>query len=382
MEIKELLTEITQTEDVRARLSNLRSQIKEDKKAVENYVDAAFIGRLEDLLSHVDAKTRKNATLLLGDLSDRVQALDLAGQVTQALWAAYEREDTKFVLASYIKGLSAYDCGEILESLRAERKRLGAEEIWEEDKKHMRLLLEQMDLLLEAYGQKETYRYQGIHKKHALILTTDPYMKEALLAQVQDLGYTDARLVGRGVRLLTDSLDKLSQIRIYREMLFVIRFRSQTLAAEGNLGAGDRTFRTPASFGGGLQAKRKNILLPCGCRWMLTAKRPTTCLCHRGRQSGKTDQPSKGCGHRTFAETKEGWDLCGLCQSLRAGGQAFYLSKTSFADFHGTGRGGRDGGADPPISKGRSTCDRSFLRSGHTFDRTYAGRQDARRLWH
>ena len=32
MEIKELLTEITQTEEVRSLLSNLRSQIKEDKK--------------------------------------------------------------------------------------------------------------------------------------------------------------------------------------------------------------------------------------------------------------------------------------------------------------------------------------------------------------
>ena len=94
MEIKELLTEITQTEEVRSLLSNLRSQIKEDKKAAETYVDAAFIGRLGDLLSHADAKTRKNAALLLGDLSDRVQALELAGQVTQALWAAYEREDT------------------------------------------------------------------------------------------------------------------------------------------------------------------------------------------------------------------------------------------------------------------------------------------------
>ena len=86
------------------------------------------------MLSHADAKTRKNAALLLGDLSDRVQALELAGQVTQALWAAYEREDTKFVLASYIKGLSAYDCGEILESLQAERKRLGAEEIGKKTK--------------------------------------------------------------------------------------------------------------------------------------------------------------------------------------------------------------------------------------------------------
>ena len=133
MEIKELLTEITQTEEVRSLLSNLRSQIKEDKKAAETYVDAAFIGRLGDLLSHADAKTRKNAALLLGDLSDRVQALELAGQVTQALWAAYEREDTKFVLASYIKGLSAYDCGEILESLQAERKRLGRRDL-EEDK--------------------------------------------------------------------------------------------------------------------------------------------------------------------------------------------------------------------------------------------------------
>lgn len=235
MEIKELLTKITQREDVRVDLSNLRSQIKEDKKAAETYVDAAFIGRLGDLLSHADAKTRKNAALLLGDLSDRVQALDLACWVTQALWAAYEKEDTKFVLASYIKGLAAYDCGDILESLRAERKRLDAEEIREEDKKHIRLLTEQMDLLLETYEQKENYQYQGIHKKHALILTTDPYMKEALLAQVQDLGYTDARPVGRGVRLLTDDLDKLSRIRICREMLFVIRFRSQILAAEENL---------------------------------------------------------------------------------------------------------------------------------------------------
>ena len=115
----------------RTNIGPLRSRIKEDKKAVEVYADAAFVGRLGDLLSHADAKTRKNAALLLGDLSDRVQTLDLTDKVTQALWTAYKREDTKFVLASYIKGLSAYDCGERLESLQAERKRLGAEEIWE-----------------------------------------------------------------------------------------------------------------------------------------------------------------------------------------------------------------------------------------------------------
>lgn len=99
-------------------------------------------------------------------------------------------------------------------------------------------------------------------------------MREALLAQVQDLGYADARMVGRGVRLLTDSLDKLSQIRIYREMLFVIRFRGQTLAAEENL-AQAIVLSELLPLLEEVYGKRKNTRLPCGCRWTLTARRPS-----------------------------------------------------------------------------------------------------------
>ena len=125
----------------------------------------------------------------------------------------------KFVWNAYIKALASYDCESLRDEMVSERKRLQQQDVAEEDKKHVRQLLEQLDALLADYEKKETYTFGGIKKKHPLILTTEPYMQEILLEQVQKLGYTEARVVPRGVRVVTDTLDMLQPLRIYREIL-------------------------------------------------------------------------------------------------------------------------------------------------------------------
>ena len=163
-----------------------------------------------------DAKTRKNAALLLGDLADEIYKLSDWEMVRDALWDSYRKEQTKFVWNAYIKALASYDCESLRDEMVSERKRLQQQDVAEEDKKHVRQLLEQLDALLADYEKKETYTFGGIKKKHPLILTTEPYMQEILLEQVQKLGYTDARVVPRGVRVLADTLDTLQSLRIYR----------------------------------------------------------------------------------------------------------------------------------------------------------------------
>lgn len=235
MGLEELLSEIMEKEDVRSLLSELRSRLQKKEVQTAECVDAKLVRRLQDLLMHEDAKTRKNAALLLGDLADEIYKLSDWVMVRDALWNSYRKEQTKFVWNAYIKALASYDCESLRDEMVSERKRLQQQDVAEEDKKHVRQLLEQLDALLADYEKKETYTFGGIKKKHPLILTTEPYMQEILLEQVKELGYTDARVVPRGVRVLADTLDTLQSLRIYREILFVIRFRSQTIAAEKNL---------------------------------------------------------------------------------------------------------------------------------------------------
>lgn len=88
----QLFTELQEKKNVRSNLSALRASLKE---ATEEQKAQAieFVRGHEDLvfgfLQEEDAKTRKNAALLLGDLA--VQ------NALQPLWKAYTREQTLFV---------------------------------------------------------------------------------------------------------------------------------------------------------------------------------------------------------------------------------------------------------------------------------------------
>ena len=89
---------LIQNENVRESLSKLRSQIKNEAER-EQLLDLVEEGTiLMDLLCHEDAKTRKNAALLLGDLEFNA--------AKKALISAYEKETTRFVKSAYLIALS------------------------------------------------------------------------------------------------------------------------------------------------------------------------------------------------------------------------------------------------------------------------------------
>ena len=92
--IKELLDTLARGENPRETLSKLRGLIKEES-VLDELKDSVNDGsKIAALLQHEDAKTRKNAALLLGDL----QLQNTVG----ALKEAYEKEQTLFVKSAYL----------------------------------------------------------------------------------------------------------------------------------------------------------------------------------------------------------------------------------------------------------------------------------------
>ena len=118
--IKELFDTLVRGERQRETLSKLRSMIKEEAALVELKVLTGNGEEIISLLSHEDAKTRKNAALLLGDL--QIQS------ALTALKESYETETTLFVKSSYLTALSKLDVTELLDFFKARREELLAKE--------------------------------------------------------------------------------------------------------------------------------------------------------------------------------------------------------------------------------------------------------------
>lgn len=228
-ELDYLLTAIMTQEDVRTALSDVRRRIKENPQEQAACAGEAFVARILVLLEHADAKTRKNAALLLGDIAAQLNQQQQQ-QVTEALWNAYEKDTVKFVSASYMKAMASYDCSSYLPGLKELLHQLQTLECAPEDVKHVRELRRQVTAILSEQEVRPAYAFGGIRRSHMLLLTAEPYIREALLQQVIRAGKSDARIVSRGVCVTTDSLDFLDAIRLYRDVWFVVRFAKGQVA--------------------------------------------------------------------------------------------------------------------------------------------------------
>ena len=97
--MKQILQELKEKTNKRSNLSSLRQVIKDEEKyneLVESFAEYQSI--VLECLSDEDAKTRKNAALLLGD----VECQD----AVEALFDAYKNETTLFVKSAYLQALS------------------------------------------------------------------------------------------------------------------------------------------------------------------------------------------------------------------------------------------------------------------------------------
>lgn len=205
--------ELKNKQNIRTNLSELRKLIKDEKKQKELYSivekeDALWLS----FLLEEDAKTRKNAALLLGDLVYQPALL--------ALWEAYLKESTRFVNSAYLTALGALNVNSILPDLRERLELLTDEEVTEENRKHHAEELKELRKIVIAHDGIEHHSFV-IMEEEAFLLVTNQIHRTVVEKQVQEVDPTAKTKVHPfGVMVRTKEFAKVAGIRTYREMLF------------------------------------------------------------------------------------------------------------------------------------------------------------------
>lgn len=215
--IKELYDKLVCGENQRETLSKLRSLIKADEALAELKKLTGNGEVIIALLHHEDAKTRKNAALLLGDLQ-------LQGAL-EALKEAYEKETTLFVKSSYLTALSKLDIVDLLDFFKQKKAELLAKEVVEEEKKHIGEEIHELNAMITAIEGIPRHTFKGFEKPHTLLLSTNREQREVTLQEVSELPVTvqrRAKLHPLGVQVFTQDVLPFTKLRSYRELLFPI----------------------------------------------------------------------------------------------------------------------------------------------------------------
>lgn len=165
-------------------------------------------------LQNEDAKARKNAALLLGDVECQ-DAVD-------ALWNAYVSEQTLFVKASYLQALAELDVEAKLPELKRHLKVLLEYEPEPENKKHIDEEIRALRKILILYEGITHHTADFYGKEVSVILLVNRTQRETVRRMI-DFG--EAKLHPLGVHVTTREFGKLLQLRPYKEMVFPLDVR-------------------------------------------------------------------------------------------------------------------------------------------------------------
>lgn len=207
-----LLNSLYKGENVRTILSQLRLAIrdKDNFGIIYDKVcdDSSFF---LSFLSHADAKTRKNAALLLGELGME--------DFLQELWDAYESETQLFVKSAYLTALSHLDYDSLLPKFHERYDVLSSTTLTSDIRKHIEEEMRILSQMMIASEGINTHIFKGYLNEHDCVLLTNRNYKEITEKQLAD---EDLIPFHAGVRVKTTKLKKLLEIRTYSELLFVI----------------------------------------------------------------------------------------------------------------------------------------------------------------
>ena len=220
--IEELFHQLECQEEIRRTLSEIRAAVKEEKeyqKALEIVGDGAV---LEGYLLHEDAKVRKNAAALIGDL-----ALENA---SAALYKAYQTEKTLFVRSAILEALEKTNPYPYLGELSMRYEFLCGSEPKEEEKKHIREELRVLGRILRKEGEEKRHTFMGWNQRNTILLTTYPqYAKQT----AEKFSAYRKGLTSLGVQAVVDNLLNIIEIRTFRELLFPIALKREVAFEDG-----------------------------------------------------------------------------------------------------------------------------------------------------
>ena len=215
--IKEYWNQITQGRDVRQNLSLLRQEIKDKGKL--KALSALIKGQEEQLtglLWSEDAKTRKNAALLMGDLGNQ--------DFLEPVYEAYRREEQRFVKSAYLSAIGNFNYSAYLEELKAQLALLGKLEVTQENRKHLMEEMRELSALVVGAEGIKSHEFTGYDRTYDIVLLTNRNFagltQEELSALNPD---SKSKVFGAGVRARVTNLRWMDQIRTWQELLFVVR---------------------------------------------------------------------------------------------------------------------------------------------------------------
>lgn len=208
--VREYYEKICAGDQVRANLIALRDILKdENNRRAFAYLLGGDFGMLCRLLEDEDPKVRRNAALILG----KMESEDLL----PVLFAAYKKEETKFVRADYLKAMMDMDCSPILESLEQQLTALRAREVSKEEWKHVSEEIHILQMLILKHQQGRRHKFTGYRTSTELILVTNRCQREATARQIKDGKIT---MLAGGLRVKEARLKEILPIRTYSEILF------------------------------------------------------------------------------------------------------------------------------------------------------------------
>ncbi|MDE7325193.1 MAG: methyltransferase [Lachnospiraceae bacterium] len=211
----ELYQKLERGEEPRRTLAALKEALRgESGKKEREEILAHCCGDFSALavcFSSEDAKARKNAALVAGELA--------VGELLPLLWEAYNAEETRFVKSAYLEAIKHYDYTGLLPGLKQALARVNAQEVTKESRKHLQ---EERMLLRELVAAKESvkwHRYKGEGIVSDLVLTTNRNHRHVLFGE---LGAVRKKEFGAGVIVQVKEPEKLLALRTFEEMFFVL----------------------------------------------------------------------------------------------------------------------------------------------------------------
>jgi 2-polyprenyl-3-methyl-5-hydroxy-6-metoxy-1,4-benzoquinol methylase len=214
-----LWSEALNQDNPRAVLSVIRDIIKKEKpRGIFKRAMGNSKQKLGDFLKHSDAKVRKNACGIIGEIGEP--------DYLEALYSAYSSEEQLFVKSSYI--LAIGNCGGVLdgeklkkifEELIIREKSSKEKSLATKDEKHINEEKRALTRAIAKLSPPEPHKFTGFKNPVPMILTT---MNDHFQITLMDLEEKSIKstLVTEGIYIEEKDLKKVYKCRTFYELLF------------------------------------------------------------------------------------------------------------------------------------------------------------------
>lgn len=215
--IKETWNEITQNQDIRQNLSKLRQEMKEGRgRETALSCISGQEEKLIRLLKNEDAKVRKNAALLMGDLGCQEYLAPLIN--------AYQAEEQLFVKSSYLSAVKNFDCGEYLAFFKERLDELAKTKPTPETEKHIAEEIRELSAIVISMEGVLLHPFCGQEETFDIVLLTNRNFQEITREELQQQEpHAKTKIFGAGVMAKVENLNWIDKIRTYQELLFLLK---------------------------------------------------------------------------------------------------------------------------------------------------------------